>query len=64
MDESNQYNLLKELSNLENRVSPNPRIRGTVYLEDRLYKVKFSNLTLNVYFDFKELEGNQLTEKH
>ena len=34
---SNQYNLLKDLSNLENRVSPNPRIRGTVYLGDRLY---------------------------
>ena len=29
--------MLKELSNLENRVSPNPRIRGTVYLGDRLY---------------------------
>ena len=37
MDVSNQYNLHKELSNLENRVSPNPRIRGTVYLGDRLY---------------------------
>ena len=35
---SNQYNLLTELSNLENRVSPDPRIRGTVYLVDRLYK--------------------------
>ena len=37
-DVSNHYNVLKELSNLENRVSPNPRIRGTVYLRNYLYK--------------------------
>ena len=45
MDVSNQYNFLKDLSNLENRVSPNPRIRGTVYLGDRLYS--FSTISIS-----------------
>ena len=44
---SNQYNLLKELSKLENRVSPNPRIRGTVYLGDRLYLFSIPLLPLS-----------------
>ena len=37
--------VLKDLSNLENRLSPNPRIRGTAYLGDYLYLLFFFGKT-------------------
>ena len=51
---SNQYNLLKELSNSDNCLSPNPSIRSTVYLGDYLYAI----------YLFKCLEIGKLFHKY
>ena len=37
--------MLKELSNVEHRVSPNPHISGTAYLGDYLYPLFFFGTT-------------------